>query len=163
MNTQSSNGCCEKCFEGEPARMCGDNNCPCHKSSSNGCDCPTEKGLQWHTYECTFAKPSPEEWEARFDEAFPRGLCQAYEGNEGPVYAHGQEILVKKTIQEILTADRERVGIAIQGMFEDERCIMLDEFGYHSKECWDDCLKASTRNRTLDEVLALLSTEEITK
>lgn len=124
MNTQSSNGCCEKCFEGEPARVCGDSGCPCHQISV--CNCPkgTTHGLGGFSV-CPATKPSPEEWEkvvaVSYEPQYLRVSVAEYE----KMKRQGTLMEVKE-VQETLTADRERLVEFIRGKLTDMTGPELD-------------------------------------
>jgi hypothetical protein len=57
-------------------------------------------------------------------------------------------------------ASREEALIAaVEGMKNDMTCELEETFGYHGKDCWDDCLEKRVHNATLDAVLTLLRGE----
>lgn len=50
----------------------------------------------------------------------------------------------------------QAVVVEIEGMVKDQTCTMLDDLGYHSKECWDECNAARSHNAALSTLKTTL-------
>ena len=46
---------------------------------------------------------------------------------------------------------------SVEGMKKDEHCDMVEDLGYHGKDCWDGCHEKQITNKIIDSISHLLS------
>lgn len=55
--------------------------------------------------------------------------------------------------QDLLTKRTEEVSSLIESFRKSEECALLEEFGYHGKDCWDNCLSNAVGNGVVNGLL----------
>lgn len=96
-----------------------------------------------------------QEWENRIDLIWDRA--------EMPTWATDAKTATKALFRATLEKERKQVRVKTLEEVEaglpatkSEECSLFEAFGYHSKDCWDGCMAASTHNAALSAVRTLI-------